>query len=141
MGLFDSLEQAAGMGGSAPEGQPAPEGAVGAVAQMLQSQPGGIGAILQKFEGAGLGGVAQSWLGGGQNQAVSPDQVQGALGDGAVGQVASQLGVPPDQAAGHIAQFLPLIMDHLSPNGQAPEGGGMGGLEGLLSRFAGSQKG
>ncbi len=136
MGLFDSLEQAAGIGGGAG-GQQAPEGAMGAVASMLQSQPGGIGGILQTFEGAGLGGVAQSWLGGGQNQAVSPDQVQGALGPGAVGQVASQLGVPPDQAAGHIAQFLPLIMDHLSPNGQAPAGGGMGELEGLISHFGG----
>ena len=136
MGLFDSLEQAAGMGGGTG-GQQAPEGAMGAVASMLQAQPGGIGGIMQKFEGAGLGGVSQSWLGGGQNQAVSPDQVQGALGQGAVSQVASQLGVPPDQAAGHIAQFLPLIMDHLSPNGQAPAGGGMGELEGLISHFGG----
>ena len=134
MGLFDSLEQAAGQGGGAPAGQ---SGAIGAVLQMLQSQPGGIGGVLQKFEGAGLGGVAQSWLGGGQNQAVSPDQVQGALGPEAVSQVAGQLGVPPDQAAGHIAQFLPMILDHLSPGGQAPAGGGMGELQGLLSRFGG----
>ena len=102
---------------------------------MLQSQPGGIGGVLQKFEGAGLGGVAQSWLGGGQNQPVSSDQVQGALGSDAVGQVAGQLGVPQDQAAGHIAQFLPMIMDHLSPGGQAPAGGGTGELQGLMSRF------
>ncbi len=138
MGLFDSLEQAAGLGGQGIEGggggNPA---AMGAVAQMLQSQPGGIGGILQKFEGAGLGGAAQSWLGGGQNQTVSPDQVQGALGPDAVGQVAGQLGVPPDQAAGHIAQFLPMIMDHLSPSGQAPAGGGGGELQSLISHFAG----
>ena len=138
MGLFDSLEQAAGLGGQGGDGggtgNPA---AMGAVAQMLRSQPGGIGGILQKFEGAGLGGAAQSWLGGGQNQPVSPDQVQGVLGPNAVGQVAGQLGVPPDQAAGHVAQLLPLIMDHLSPNGQAPAGGGMGELEGLISHFGG----
>ena len=138
MGLFDSLEQAAGLGGQGGEGGGgANPAALGAVAQMLQSQPGGIGGILQKFEGAGLGGAAQSWLGGGQNQTVSPDQVQGALGPDAVSQVAGQLGVPPDQAAGHIAQFLPMIMDHLSPGGQAPAGGGGGELQSLISRFAG----
>ncbi len=135
MGLFDSLEQAAGLGGEGGAG--ANPAAMGAVAQMLQSQPGGVGAILQKLEGAGLGGVAQSWLGGGANQPVSPDQVQGALGSDAVGQVAGQLGVPPDQAAGHIAQFLPMIMDHLSPGGQPPAGGGGGELQSLISHFAG----
>ena len=137
MGLFDSLEQVAGVGGQRGEGGGGNPAAMGAVAQMLQSQPGGIGGILQKFEGAGLGGVAQSWLGGGQNQAVSPDQVQGALGSDAIGQVAGQLGVPPDQAAGHIAQFLPMIMDHLSPGGQTPAGGGGGELQSLISHFAG----
>ena len=104
---------------------------------MLQSQPGGIGGVVQKFEQSGLGGVAQSWLGGGVNQAVSPGQVQDTLGSGAVGQVAGQLGVSPDEAAGHISQFLPMILDHLSPNGQVPAGGGLGELQGLLSRFGG----
>ncbi len=50
-------------------------------------------------------------------------------------QVAGQLGVPPGEAAGHVAQFLPQIMDHLSPNGQAPVDGGGGELQGLLARF------
>ena len=138
MGLFDSLEQAAGLGGQANQGggggNPA---AMGAVAQLLQNQPGGLGGLLQKFEGAGLGGVAQSWLGGGSNQPLSPDQVHQTLGPEAVGQVAGQLGVPPEQAAGHIAQFLPMIMDHLSPGGQAPSEEGGGGLQGLISHFAG----
>ena len=139
MGLFDTLEQAAGLGGGGGEaGQAAaPQGAIGAVVQMLQSQPGGIGGVVQQFESSGLGGVAQSWLGGGANQSVSPEQVQSTLGSGAVSQVASSLGVSQDQAAGHISQFLPLIMDHLRPNGQAPAGGGMNELQGLLSRFGG----
>ena len=91
------------------------------------------------FEGAGLGGAAQSWLGAGANQPVSPDQMQGALGPDAVGQVAGQLGIPQDQAAGHIAQFLPMIMDHLSPDGQAPVPGGGGELQSLISHFTGQR--
>ena len=137
MRLFDSLEQAAGFGGHNSAGGGGNPAAMAAVAQMLQSQPGGLGGVLQKFEGAGLGGAAQSWLGGGANQSVSPDQVQGALGPDAVGQVAGQLGVPPDQAAGHIAQFLPMIIDHLSPGGHAPAGGGGGELQSLISHFIG----
>jgi uncharacterized protein YidB (DUF937 family) len=134
MGLFDTLEQVAGIGGSTGSGS-AQQGAIGAVIQMVQSQPGGITGVIQKFETAGLGGVAQSWLLPGANQTVSPDQVQSALGEGPVGQVAQQLGISQGQAAGHIAQFLPMIMDHLSPNGQSPAGGGLSELTGLLSRF------
>ena len=139
MGLFDTLEEAAGMGGETVGPGAAPQGAMGAVAQMLQSHPGGVGGLLQQFEGAGLGGVAQSWLGGGANQTVSPGQVQDALGAGPIGHVADQLGVSPDQAASHISQFLPLIMDHLSPDGQAPAAGGMGELQGLIDHFGTGQ--
>lgn len=135
MSLFTDLEQAAGVG--AQGGGNAPAGAIGAVTEMLQSYPGGIGGIVQQFEKAGLGGVAQSWIGSAQNQSVTGDQVQSVLGTEPVAQVASKLGVSPVEAAGHIAQFLPLILDHLSPGGQAAGSGGLGQIEGLLSRFGG----
>ncbi len=125
MGLMDLL----GGGGQA--------GPAGAVMQMLQSQPGGLEGVVQKLHGGGLGDAAQSWLGDGQNQAVSGEQVQSALGPDAVGQVAGQLGTSPGEAAGHIAQFLPMIMDHLGSGGQLPAGGGQGELQGLLSKFTG----
>jgi uncharacterized protein YidB (DUF937 family) len=137
MGILDSLEQAAGLAGPAPgTAATAPQGAVGAVLEMLQSQPGGVMGIVQQFERAGLGGVAQSWLCAGQNQVVTGEQVQSALGVEPVAQVTAQLGIPQHQAAGHIAQFLPLILDALSPGGQPPQDGGLGGLEGLISRLA-----
>lgn len=132
MGILDTLGQAAGLtgGGSTTT---APQGAVAAVLQMLQSQPGGVMGVIQQFERAGLGGVAQSWLTSGSNLPVSGQQVQNVLGSGPVGQVSEQLGVPREQAASHIAQLLPLLLDHLSPNGQAPADGGLGAIGGLLS--------
>ena len=79
--------------------------------------------------------MAQSWIGAGGNQGVAPNQVQDALGPGPISQVSSQLGVSQDQAASHIAQFLPLILDHLSPNGQLPAGAGEAALQGILTKF------
>ena len=111
---------------------------MGAVLQMLQGQSGGIGGVLSSFERAGLGGVAQSWIHEGPNQAVSPDQVSQAL-PGPVGELAGKLGVSHQEAAGHLAGILPQIMDHLSPGGQAPADGGLGGLGGLLSQFGGGR--
>ena len=129
MGFLDQFE---GMAGGQAGGQAGP---MGAVLQMLQSQPGGVGGVLSSFEQKGLGGVAQSWIQPGANQPVSPGQVQDALGPDAVGDVASRLGVSHEEAAGHLSQFLPQIMEHLSPGGQVPPDGGAGAVGGLMSKF------
>ena len=136
MGLFQTLEQAVAGGGLQADGPAAQTGIV-SVIQMIQAHPGGLGGVVQQFQSAGLGGVVQSWLGAGANQPVTPDQVQSTLGPAPVEQVASSLGVSNNQAAGHIAQFLPMILDHLSPGGQSPTGDGSGALGGLLSRLSG----
>jgi uncharacterized protein YidB (DUF937 family) len=49
------------------------------------------------------------------------------------------LGVSPETASGHIAELLPGLIDHLTPNGQLPEGGlanaGANLLQGLLNKL------
>ncbi len=133
MGLFQSLEEAVGLGSA--QSQPAAgPGILGAILQMVQAQPGGVDGIIERFQTAGLGGVVQSWIGSGANHPIDGGQVQSVLGSEAVSRVATQLGVSPAAASSHIAQFLPLILDHLSPEGRLPAGGG-GALASLLARF------
>ena len=104
-------------------------GMVAALAPILMSmlannsQQGGLGGLLDQFTRAGAGNAAQSWVGRGANQSVSPDQVTQALGPDVIGQIASQLGVGRGDAAGGIAHILPELIDKLTPNGQAPQGG------------------
>lgn len=131
MGIFDGL--AGGLGGLLNQG--GGENAMGALGGMLE-QHGGVGGLVQAFEKAGLGGVAQSWVSTGANQPVSPDQVTQALGSGPIAEFAQKLGIDPSEAAGHLSQLLPQMVDHLTPNGQT-QGGGLGALEGLLDRFKG----
>jgi uncharacterized protein YidB (DUF937 family) len=90
---------------------------------VVNSYPGGVSGVLEAFQKQGLGGVVNSWVGTGANQAVSPQQVQSALGSQQVQEVASKLGVSPQEANSHIAQWLPAVIDHLTPNGQVPAGG------------------
>ena len=112
-------------------------GIAGEIFQMVQSQ-GGVGAILSKFHAQGMGDQAASWQGDGANAPVSPDQVQSALGSGPIAAIAGKLGMDPQQASGLVAQYLPHVMDHLTPGGQPAEGAGMAGmLGGLMSRFGG----
>jgi uncharacterized protein YidB (DUF937 family) len=138
MSLLDIAAQALG-GSNAAGGNTA---AIGAVMNLVNSYPGGIGGLVGAFEKSGLGGVASSWVGGGANQQVSAQQVQTGLGSQAISDVASKLGISPDVASTVVSQLLPHVVDHMTPNGQIPAGGGttdmvaMGEslLKGLLNR-------
>jgi uncharacterized protein YidB (DUF937 family) len=105
----------------------------------INNHPGGLGGLVQSFQQQGLGGVVSSWVGTGANQSITPQQVQSVMGDH-VTAIASKLGVSPEDASAKIAQLLPGVIDHLTPNGQVPAGGTnlleMG--ESLLKKFSSS---
>jgi len=115
MGLLDNLENMAmnKVAGSNPEAS--------AVLQMIQNHPGGINGLVQAFHSNGLGEIVNSWVGTGPNQSVSPDQIQQVLGSGQVQAVAQKLGISPDAASSTLSQLLPVVMNHLTPNGTLPE--------------------
>ena len=56
--------------------------------QMINNTPGGLPGLLQNFHDKGLGGLASSWVGTGQNLPISADQVQHVLGSDQVKQLA-----------------------------------------------------
>jgi len=117
MGLLDNLEsQALGkvLGGST---NPLASGLL----QMIQNQPGALQGLLQSFHEQGLGALASSWVGNGQNRPVSADQIHQVLGSDQVQALAAKAGISPDAAGSAIAQLLPGIVDKLTPNGQLPE--------------------
>jgi uncharacterized protein YidB (DUF937 family) len=98
---------------------------VAAVLQMIQNQPGGISGLLQQFHEKGLGELVNSWVGSGENAQISPDQVQKVLGTEQVQQVAEKAGISPEAASSKLAEYLPMIVDKLTPNGQVPEQGSL----------------
>jgi uncharacterized protein YidB (DUF937 family) len=103
---------------------------------------GGLGGLLGMLQNAGLGQIVDSWISTGQNQPVSADQVSQALGDDQLGGLAQATGIPQGDIAGHLAQILPGLVDHLTPNGQVPEsvGGDLGSdIGNLLSGFLGGK--
>jgi len=131
MGMFDGLlgQLAGSLGGLSGQ----QSGLASSLLTMLTSgQQGGLAGLLQQFEQNGLGQLAQSWVGTGANLPVSPQQIQQVLGSGVVQQLAAQHGLDPQQVSGHLAQLLPALVDHMTPNGQLPQGGAGGLLGGLL---------
>jgi uncharacterized protein YidB (DUF937 family) len=89
----------------------------------LLQQNGGLEGVLGRFRQGGLGQQADSWVGTGQNMNISPDQLQQIFGSSTISDLASQLGMPEDQARSTMAQLLPEVINHLTPQGQVPENG------------------
>lgn len=86
---------------------------------------GGLGGLLQQFEQAGLGHVAQSWVGNGPNQSVSPNQLQNVFGQEKVENMANQAGMPTHDFLSQLSQHLPQAVNGMTPNGQLPNEGTM----------------
>ena len=135
MGLLESVvgDLMQGSGGSAPMGGVLSSllgGQMGAGSQqppLGQAQGtgmagGGLAGILSAFEQAGLGHIAQSWVGTGPKQAVSPEQLQNVLGQDQVSNMANQAGMQPNDFLGQLAQHLPNAVNGMTPEGKLPEG-------------------
>jgi uncharacterized protein YidB (DUF937 family) len=89
----------------------------------LLQQNGGLEGVLDRLRQGGLGQQADSWVGTGQNMNISPDQLQQIFGSSTISDLASQLGMPEDQAGSTMAQLLPEVINRLTPQGQVPENG------------------
>jgi len=87
--------------------------------QVLQ-QNGGIEGVLAKFQQAGYGAQAGSWVSTGQNTPISGDVLSQVLGSGQLAQIAQELGMSHGAAAGGLASVLPQVIDHMTPQGQVP---------------------
>ncbi len=137
MGLLDSLTGAAtggqqttnASGGAAGGalGSLDPQMLIGIVGVLINNA-GGLSGLLAKLQQGGLADAAQSWIGTGANQPVSPDALGGALGPDLMGQLAQYMGGNQQQAAGTLADLLPGLIDQLTPKGQLPADNGLGGL-------------
>jgi uncharacterized protein YidB (DUF937 family) len=109
-----------------------------ATAEVLGNQPGGLQGVISQLSQGGLGAAVNSWVGTGENAAVTGDQIHQALGADVVAQIAARAGISPDVAKNGLAMVLPMLIDRATPNGQV---GGSStfadGLGGLLSMFGG----
>lgn len=99
-------------------------------------QTGGLHGLVERFQEAGLGNVISSWIGTGQNVPITGAQVQQALGEGQLQQIAEETGLGEDETADRLSEMLPDLVDKLTPAGHIPQGG-LGNMSALLDHFMG----
>lgn len=118
MGLFDSVAGAVlgKLGGE--------QGKMAQVAMDLFNQYGGLSGILEKFKANGMAEQVASWVGKGANLPISAEQVSSVLGNSAVAEMAAKFGITPEALSSKIAEYLPTIVDKMTPDGDVPADSG-----------------
>jgi uncharacterized protein YidB (DUF937 family) len=135
-GLGDLLGQALGTGRSGGGG-----GLGDILGQVLGGgggvSAGGLGGLLEKLNQGGYSQHAQSWVGSGQNMSLPSNAIRDVFGQGGVKMIAQQAGLSEEETSAGLAQLLPEVVNHVTPQGRVPEGEELHStLQGLLRQFA-----
>lgn len=123
MGLLDSVM---GQAKSALAGQESSLGPMllsmlGGGGEGQGAQANGLSNLIGKFKQAGLGNIIESWMNNQQpNQPVTPDQVNGALGEQTTSEMAGKTGMPKGALLATLAAVLPKVVSSMTQNGQKP---------------------
>jgi uncharacterized protein YidB (DUF937 family) len=124
MGLFDEV-----VGGL--EAEAGQKSALYEEVASLVTQAGGVSGLAQQFQQKGMEGMISGWISNGANPSISGEQVVQVLGQEKVTAIAAKVGLSEQQVVDGISKILPVIINHLTPNGTTSEPAA-GELEGAL---------
>jgi uncharacterized protein YidB (DUF937 family) len=82
---------------------------------------GGLGDLLNQFQQKGLGDQASSWVSNGPNKQIAPGDLANALGADQITSLAAQSGLSRDELLHGLSQYLPDVVNHLTPDGRLPD--------------------
>jgi uncharacterized protein YidB (DUF937 family) len=68
-----------------------------------------------------MGKQVQSWIGTGENQPVTGQQMQQAMDPNELHSMAQQAGMTDEEAGEQLAQAMPQMVNDATPQGQIPE--------------------
>jgi uncharacterized protein YidB (DUF937 family) len=81
---------------------------------------GGLGDLLKQFQEKGQGDAANSWVSNGPNKQIAPGDLASALGADQINSLAAQSGLSSDELLKGLSQYLPDVINHLTPDGRLP---------------------
>jgi uncharacterized protein YidB (DUF937 family) len=81
---------------------------------------GGLNDLLKQFQQSGHSDVAHSWVGPGPNKSMSPNDMASALGADKIGALMAQSGLSRNELLQGLSQYLPQVVDQLTPHGRVP---------------------
>ena len=95
-----------------------------------------LGGLLGGMKEKGLGDVAASWTGDGENAEISADQLKDVLGAEKISAAAAELGTDEGSLLAGLKDAIPQMVDKSSSGGSLLDSvGGIGGLAGMAKKF------
>jgi uncharacterized protein YidB (DUF937 family) len=82
---------------------------------------GGLGDLLGQLQRSGFGQQADSWVSRGQNQQLPANAMEDVFGRSGLAQLARSAGLSEEDTSRGLAQLLPEVVDHVTPDGKVPE--------------------
>ncbi|MDH7794067.1 MULTISPECIES: YidB family protein [unclassified Beijerinckia] len=82
---------------------------------------GGLGELIEQFKNNGQGKVADSWVGTGQNEEISPPNLQSVLGPEITKAIAQATGMSEQEILQRLSTVLPSAVDQYTPGGRLPQ--------------------
>jgi uncharacterized protein YidB (DUF937 family) len=98
------------------------KGGLNSVMKLFGGGGNGLQGLMSQLSRNGLTEQVKSWVGKGQNQQVSGEQIRQAMDPHALSQLAEQANMTPAQTSEAVAQVLPEMVDRATPDGQMPAG-------------------
>ena len=95
--------------------------AKGAIAGLFDGDGFDIGSIVSKLKEQGLSGMVSSWLGDGDNDSMSSDQVKSLFGGEKLAGFAEKLGLDEGSALSGLKEVIPNMIDKASAGGELLE--------------------
>ncbi|WP_297480100.1 YidB family protein [uncultured Photobacterium sp.] len=115
---------------------------VSALSRLLGGDENGKGVnlkqLLSSIDGAGFANVLQSWLGKGENSAISTDDISKIFSGSQLSDFANELNIPEQDAKAGLSEALPAMVDNASPAGEIAGEllNSVGGISGLFNMAA-----
>jgi len=81
---------------------------------------GGLADLLKQLQQSGHGEAANSWVGKGENKPIAPGDLASALGADQIEGLSAQSGLSREELLSGLSQYLPQVVDHLTPEGRLP---------------------
>ena len=81
---------------------------------------GGLRDLIERFKENGQGQAADSWVGTGPNQSLSPGQLEQAIGPDMLNTLSKHTGLSREELLSRLTRELPAAVDKFTPEGRLP---------------------
>ena len=95
---------------------------MGTLDSLMSKYGDDLNGLVSKFESSGFGEKIKSWIGTGENEPISRDEVKKAFGQDEIDRLAEEAGVQSDEFADQLSRKLPAAIDKATPQGVIPSG-------------------